>query len=73
MLSINTRVEKKYNDIFLKAIDEFVNNIYNSSQDYSTHHTEVLRLASKNNSWKFQQTILLLKDILENINQNRTI
>ena len=63
VLSINTRVEKKYNDIFLKAIDEFVNNIYNSSQDYSTHHTEVLRLASKNYSWKFQQTILLLKDI----------
>jgi hypothetical protein len=63
ILPVNTGIDKKYNEILLKAINEFVNNIYNSSQNYSTHHTDVLRLTSKSNSWKLQQTILLLKDI----------
>ena len=63
ILPVNTRIEKNYNEIFLKKIDEFVNNIYQHSENYATNHTEIERLQSKRSSWKIQQTIFLLKDI----------
>ena len=62
-LQVNTKIDKKYNEILLKAINEFVNNIYQNNENYTTQHTEVERLRSKRSSWKIQQTIFLLKDI----------
>ena len=61
-LTVTNGIDKKYYEKFLIAIDEFVNNIYNKSENYSTNHTEIERLISRSKSWKFQQIIFFLKD-----------